>query len=77
MTTFYAVRRQFTCLGSILDGIAVMKVETKRAEGAVKIVQALDLYGANLNHAGWNPLKHQVGDARVESAAACRKIPSC
>jgi len=45
-------------LEQILDGIAAMKADTKRAGGAVKIVQALDLYGANFNHAGWKPLKH-------------------
>lgn len=45
-------------LERILDGIAIMKSDTKRAEGAVKIVQALELYGTNFNHAGWKPLKH-------------------
>lgn len=45
-------------LEQILDGIAVMKADTGRAQGAVKIVQALDQYGAHFNHAGWRPLKH-------------------
>ena len=45
-------------LERILDGIAVMKADRGRAEGAVKIVQALDLYGTHFDHAGWKPLKH-------------------
>lgn len=45
-------------LEQILDGIAVMKADKGRAEGAVKIVQALELYGTHFNHAGWKPLKH-------------------
>ncbi len=45
-------------LEQILDGIALMKADTGRAQGAVKIVQALELYGAHFNHAGWQPLKH-------------------
>ena len=35
-----------------------MKADKGRAEGAVKIVQALELYGTNFNHAGWKPVKH-------------------
>jgi hypothetical protein len=45
-------------LEQILDGSAVMKADKGRAEGAVKIVQALELYGTNFNHAGWKPVKH-------------------
>jgi hypothetical protein len=45
-------------LEQILDGIAVMKADKGRDKGAVKIVQALDQYGAHFNHAGWKPLKH-------------------
>lgn len=45
-------------LEQILDGIAAMKADKGRDQGAVKIVQALDLYGAHFNHAGWKKLKH-------------------
>lgn len=45
-------------LEQILDGIAGMKADTGRAKGAVRIVQALELYGAHFDHAGWQPLKH-------------------
>ncbi len=45
-------------LGQILDGIAVLKADKGRDQGAVKIVQALELYGAHFDHAGWKPLKH-------------------
>ena len=45
-------------LEHILDGIAAMKADKGRDQGAVKIVQALDLYGAHFNHAGWKKLKH-------------------
>jgi hypothetical protein len=45
-------------LEQILDGIAVMKADKGRADGAVKIVQALELYGSHFNHAGWKPLKY-------------------
>jgi hypothetical protein len=45
-------------LEQILDGIAVMKADKGRAGGAVKIVQALELYGKHFNHTGWKPLKH-------------------
>ena len=45
-------------LEQILDGIAGMKADKKRTDGAVTIVQALDLYAAHFNHAGWKPLKH-------------------
>lgn len=45
-------------LEQILDGIAVMRADKGRAEGAVKIVQALELYGTHFNHTGWKPLKH-------------------
>ena len=45
-------------LEQILDGIAVMKADRGRAEGAVKVVQALELYGTYFNHTGWKPPKH-------------------
>jgi hypothetical protein len=45
-------------LEQILDGIAIMKADTGRAQGAVKIVQALELYGTHFDHAGWQPLEH-------------------
>lgn len=45
-------------LEQILDGIAVMKANKGRDQGAVKIVQALDLYGTHFDHAGWQKLKH-------------------
>ena len=43
-------------LEQILDGVAVMKADKGRADGAVKIAQALDLYGSHFNDAGWKPL---------------------
>ncbi|WP_249779747.1 hypothetical protein [Bradyrhizobium sediminis] len=45
-------------LEQILDGIAIMKADKGRDQGAVKIVQALDQYGAHFNHAGWKKLTH-------------------
>ena len=45
-------------LEQILDGIAGMKADKGRDQGAVKIVQALDLYGTHFNHTGWKKLKH-------------------
>lgn len=45
-------------LEQILDGIAIMKADKGRDQGAVKIVQALDQYGTHFDHAGWKPLKH-------------------
>jgi hypothetical protein len=45
-------------LEQMLDGIAAMKAASGQAQGAVKIVQALDLYGAHFEHAGWQPLAH-------------------
>ena len=41
-----------------IDNIAALKADKGRDQGAVKIVQALDLYGAHFNHAGWKKLKH-------------------
>lgn len=45
-------------LERIIDGVAEMKAPSGRDQGAVKIVQALDLYGKYFNHAGWKPLTH-------------------
>jgi hypothetical protein len=45
-------------LEQILDGIAVMRADKGRDQGAVKIVQALDHYDAHFDHAGWKKLKH-------------------
>ena len=45
-------------LEQILDGIAAMKADKGRAAGAIKIVQALELYGTHFNHTGWKPLNH-------------------
>jgi hypothetical protein len=53
-----ADRQLHIVLEQILDGIAVMKADKERAEGAVKIVQALELYGTHFSHTGWKPLKH-------------------
>ena len=41
-----------------LDGIAAMKADTGQTQGAVQIVQALELYGTHFDHAGWQPLAH-------------------
>ena len=43
-------------LEQILDGVAAMKADKGHADGALKIAQALDLYGSHFNHAGWKPL---------------------
>ena len=43
-------------LEQIIDGVAEMKAG--RDKGAVKIVQALDMYGKYFNHTGWKPLPH-------------------
>jgi hypothetical protein len=45
-------------LEQILDGIAAMKADTGQVQGAVQIVQALELYGTHFDHAGWQPLAH-------------------
>lgn len=45
-------------LEQMLDGLPAMKATTGQAQGAAKIVQALDLYGAHFDHAGWQPLAH-------------------
>ncbi|MDT3684270.1 MAG: hypothetical protein RO009_04410 [Pseudorhodoplanes sp.] len=45
-------------LEQIIDGVAEMKAASGGDKGAVKIVQALDLYGKYFNHAGWKPLTH-------------------
>ena len=45
-------------LEQILDGIAAMKADTGQTQGAVQIVQALELYGTHFDHAGWQPLAH-------------------
>jgi hypothetical protein len=44
-------------LEQILDGIAVMNSDARQAEGAGKVVQALDQYGAHFDHAKWRPLE--------------------
>lgn len=41
-------------LEQMLDGIAAMK--TDAGQGAGKLAQALDVYGAHFDHAGWQPL---------------------
>ncbi len=45
-------------LEQILDGIADIRAASGQAQGADKIVRALDLYGAHFDHAGWQPLMH-------------------
>jgi len=45
-------------LEQVLDGIAGMKADTGRTQGAVTVVRALELYGAHFDHAGWRPLEH-------------------
>ena len=42
----------------IFDGIVAMKAASGQTQRVVKIVQALDLYGAHFDHAGWQPLTH-------------------
>jgi hypothetical protein len=45
-------------LEQIIDGVAEMKVAPGQDQGAIKIVQALDLYGKYFDHTGWKPLAH-------------------
>lgn len=45
-------------LEQIIDGVAEMKAASRRDQGAVKIVQALGLYGKYFDHTGWKPLTH-------------------
>ena len=45
-------------LEQVLDGIGEMKAPTGRNAGAVRIVQALEVYGRYFDHAGWQPLAH-------------------
>jgi hypothetical protein len=44
-------------LEQVLDGIGAMKT-TARREGAVKVVNALDVYGKTFDHPGWKPMAH-------------------
>ena len=45
-------------LEQILDGIGAMKAGSGRLEGAVKVINALNLYGAHFDHAGWQAVGH-------------------
>ena len=45
-------------LGEIIDGVGQMQGGAKREKGAVKIVKALDAYGAHFDHQGWTRLDH-------------------
>ncbi len=43
-------------LGQILDGADVMKNGPARRDGAAKIVEAVNVYGASFDHPLWQPL---------------------
>jgi hypothetical protein len=45
-------------LEQILDGINEMKGSAQKQQGAIKIVNALDIYGKHFDHAGWTSLAH-------------------
>ena len=45
-------------LADVIDGIDAMKGEAERAEGAVRVVQALVAYGKHFEHPGWQPPAH-------------------
>ena len=45
-------------LGEIIDGVDGMRRGDDRQDGAVKVVNALDAYGAHFDHRGWEPLSH-------------------
>lgn len=45
-------------LVQIIDGIAVMKGDADQVHGAVKIVQALNLYPEYFDHPDWQTLTH-------------------
>ena len=45
-------------LEQILDGINEMKSSAQKQQGAIKIVNALGIYGKYFDHAGWTPLAH-------------------
>lgn len=44
-------------LEQVLDGIAIMNGDAGQAEGAGKVVLALNQYGAHFDHAKWRPLE--------------------
>jgi hypothetical protein len=45
-------------LEQILDGIGSMKGPERRSAGAVKVVEALNVYGKTFEHPGWKPVAH-------------------
>lgn len=45
-------------LGQIIDGIDAMRGGPDRDQGAVKVVEALDLYAKGFDHPAWKPLSH-------------------
>ncbi len=45
-------------LEQVLDGIGGMKGPERRSAGAVKVVEALDVYGKSFEHPGWKPVAH-------------------
>jgi len=48
-------------IADLLEGVGVMQgkaKQVKREAGAVKVVGALEKYGAHFEHPGWQPLKH-------------------
>ena len=45
-------------LAEIIEGAGQMKGDGDRRQGAVRIVQALDAYGAHFDHPGWKGLVH-------------------
>jgi hypothetical protein len=45
-------------LEQVLDGIGAMKGAERRSAGAVKVVEALNVYGKTFEHPGWKPVGH-------------------
>lgn len=43
-------------LVEFMDGAAAMKSDVDQSQGAVKIIQALDVYPEYFDHPGWQPL---------------------
>lgn len=44
-------------LAQVSDGMDAMKAGTRREDGAVKVVEALNAYGRHFSHPGWKPIR--------------------
>ncbi len=45
-------------LADIFEGIDGLKSDNARVSGAMRVLQALDAYGAHFDHPGWEPVGH-------------------